>query len=255
MPNAFRQYQDAPDHVVDLYTVNHARQTFDFVGEKRAEYAPLNKRVMSVWKAMEFLNSFVDESDPDSDLPQIQHLLQTAERIRKAGQPDWFIVTGLIHDLGKILHLFGEPQWAVVGGTFPVGCAFHESVVMHGLFDANPDLQDPRYNTQYGVYRPNCGLDSVRMSWGHDEYLYQVVRAYLPEEALAIVRYHSFYSAHQHGAYDYLMNKSDRALFRYVRSFQPFDLYSKADALIDVEAVRPFYEDLLARFFPDELAW
>ena len=31
------------------------------------------------------------------------------------------IATGLIHDLGKVLCKYGEPQWAVVGDTFPVG--------------------------------------------------------------------------------------------------------------------------------------
>ena len=34
----------------------------------------------------------------------------------------WLILTGLIHDLGKILALKGEPQWAVVGDTFITGC-------------------------------------------------------------------------------------------------------------------------------------
>ena len=255
MPNAFRQYKDAPDHVHALYAANHKQQTFAFVGAKSEQYGELKRRQMGVWEAMEFLNTFVDQSDPDNDLPQIQHLLQTAERIRRAGHADWFIVTGLIHDLGKILHLFGEPQWAVVGDTFPVGCAFQESVVLHELFDANPDHHDVRYNTLHGVYEPNCGLNSVRMSWGHDEYLYRVVRDYLPEEALAIVRYHSFYSGHQNRAYEHLMNADDHERFRWVRAFQPFDLYSKADTLVDVDEVRPFYEDLLSRFFPDRIAW
>jgi inositol oxygenase len=30
-----------------------------------------------------------------------------------------------------------------------------------------------RYNTRLGMYEENCGLESVLMSWGHDEYLYQ----------------------------------------------------------------------------------
>ena len=81
---------------------------------------------MSVWEALEFLNTLVDDSDPDIELPQIEHLLQTAEAIRADGHPDWFVLTGLIHDLGKVLCLFGEPQWAVVGDTFPVGCRFSE---------------------------------------------------------------------------------------------------------------------------------
>ena len=81
---------------------------------------------MGIWEAMEFLNTLVDDSDPDTDLTQIEHLMQTAEAIRADGHPRWFILTGLIHDLGKILCLFGEPQWAVVGDTFPVGCRYSE---------------------------------------------------------------------------------------------------------------------------------
>ena len=33
-----------------------------------------------------------------------------------------------------------------------------------------------RYNTKLGIYEENCGLDNVLMSWGHDEYLYQVMQ-------------------------------------------------------------------------------
>ena len=29
------------------------------------------------------------------------------------------------------------------------------------------------YSSKYGIYEPNCGLDKVYMSWGHDEYLYR----------------------------------------------------------------------------------
>ena len=72
---------------------------------------------MSIWEALEYLNTLVDDSDPDTDLSQLEHLLQTAEQIRRDGHPRWFILTGLIHDLGKILCLWGEPQWAVVGDT------------------------------------------------------------------------------------------------------------------------------------------
>ncbi len=59
---------------------------------------------------MEFLNQLVDESDPDTQLSQIQHLIQSAEALRRDNKPDWMILAGLIHDLGKILILFGEPQ-------------------------------------------------------------------------------------------------------------------------------------------------
>ena len=62
-------------------------QTYDFVRAKEAEYLPLTKKRMGVWEAMEFLNTLVDDSDPDTDLSQIEHLLQTAEAIRRDGHP------------------------------------------------------------------------------------------------------------------------------------------------------------------------
>ena len=38
---------------------------------------------------------------------------KTAEAFRRDGHPDWLILTGFIHDLGKILTSYGEEQWAV----------------------------------------------------------------------------------------------------------------------------------------------
>ena len=53
---------------------------------------------------------------PQTSLSQIEHLLQTAEAIRRDGKPEWMQVTGLVHDLGKLLFLFeSEGQWDVVG--------------------------------------------------------------------------------------------------------------------------------------------
>jgi hypothetical protein len=42
------------------------------------------------------------------------------------------------------------------------------------------------------VYEPYCGLRKVHMSWGHDEYVYHMVKDHLPEEGLYMLRYHSF---------------------------------------------------------------
>jgi inositol oxygenase len=241
--------------VREFYRLNHAHQTLAFVLEKKREYLPRTKRRMGIWEAMEFLNTLVDDSDPDTDLSQIEHLMQTSEAIRAAGKPDWFILTGLIHDLGKILCLFGEPQWAVTGDTFVVGCAFSEKIVYHEFFADNPDNDNPLYQTPCGIYEEGCGLDNVHLSWGHDEYLYQVVKDYLPEEGAAMIRYHSFYPAHQGGAYAHLMNERDRELFKWVRAFNPFDLYSKGAERPDVARLRPYYEDLISRYFPPTLRW
>src|SRR5258708_5497884 len=110
------------------------------------------------------------------------------------------------HDLVKSPCLWGEPQWAVVGDPFPVGCAWSSKIVLHEYFAFNPDAKVPDYQTRMGVYSEHGGLDQVDPSWGHDEYLYHVVRDYLPEEALYMIRYHSFYSAHREGEYEYLMD-------------------------------------------------
>ena len=252
----FRDYRaEARPSVKEFYRLNHRHQTLDFVLAKKRAYLPPRRRRMGVWEAMEFLNTLIDDSDPDTELNQIEHLMQTAEAMRRDGRPRWFVLTGLIHDLGKILCLFGEPQWAVVGDTFPVGCAFSDRVVFSEFFAENPDRQIPQYQSSCGIYEEGGGLDRVHLSWGHDEYLYQVVKDYLPEEALYMIRYHSFYAAHHEGAYGRLMNDHDREMFAWVRAFNPYDLYSKAESRPDVAALQPFYEELIAEFLPPSLAW
>jgi inositol oxygenase len=255
-PDQFRNYRaEARPSVKEFYRLNHRYQTLDFVQAKKREYLTLQKRQMGIWEAMEFLNTLVDDSDPDTDLSQIEHLLQTSEAIRRDGRPRWFILSGLIHDLGKILCLYGEPQWAVVGDTFPVGCAFSDRVVFPEFFADNPDSPASAYQTLCGIYSEGCGLDRVHLSWGHDEYLYHVTKDYLPEEARYMIRYHSFYSAHREGAYGQLMNDHDREMFAWVRAFNPYDLYSKSPVRPDVAELRPFYQELIAEYFPPVLRW
>lgn len=252
---AFRNYVDSDRDatVREFYQLNHQYQTYDFVESKEKDFLAFNKRKMSVWEALDYLNTLVDDSDPDIELDQLQHLLQTSEAIRKDGHPDWFVLTGLLHDLGKVLCLFGEPQWAVVGDTFPVGCRFSDKIVYPEFFTTNPDFSDERYSSKLGVYTQNCGLDQVKMSWGHDEYLYQIVKDYLPKPALYMIRYHSFYSQHRERAYDYLMNDEDREYFKWVNLFNPYDLYSKAPVPPDAKALKPYYEDLIAKYLPEKL--
>lgn len=248
----YRNYIDSEriDTVREFYRLNHTYQTYDFVVEKERDFLAFNKREMFIWDAVDFLNTLVDDSDPDTNLDQLQHLMQTSEAIRADGHPDWFVLTGFLHDLGKVLCLFGEPQWAVVGDTFPVGCKHSDKIVYPEFFEANPDGQDERYNTQYGVYEPNCGLKNVKLSWGHDEYLYQIMKPYLPEEALYMIRYHSFYSQHRENAYDHLMSEHDHKMFEWVDKFNPYDLYSKVPVPPDAKALRPYYEELVAKYLP-----
>lgn len=252
----FRQYDEhANPGVAEFYRLNHEHQTFDYVMAKEKEYFALNKGEKSIWEAAEFLNTLVDDSDPDTDLTQIEHLLQTSEAIRRDGHPRWFVLTGFIHDLGKVLCLWGEPQWGVVGDTFPVGCAYSDQIVFPEYFKKNPDLNHPAYSTKYGIYEPNCGLDNVHMSFGHDGYIYEVMKPYLPDSALAMLRYHSFYAWHRHGAYQHLMNEKDKESLYWVNQFNPYDLYSKGHTKPNMKELKPYYDDLFAEFFPAKIAW
>ena len=251
---AYRNYDDPKRNSVrEFYRLNHTYQSYDFVLQKQAEFLSFRKKEMPVWDAFDFLNQLVDDSDPDTDLDQFQHLLQTAEAIRRDGHPDWMVAVGLLHDMGKVLCLFGEPQWAVVGDTFPVGCAYSDKIVYPEFFRENPDYTDDRFNSKFGIYQPNCGLRNVQMSWGHDEYVYQMMKNNLPEPALYMLRYHSFYAQHRENAYDHLMDDHDREMFKWVKLFNPYDLYSKNPTPPDWKTLKAYYQDLVAKYLPATL--
>jgi len=256
---AFRNYVNSSrqQSVERLYKAQHSLQTVEHVNAMHAKYNQLKLCRMGLWECLEYLDTFVDDSDPDTENSQMQHALQTAEAIRAqypSEEHDWFALIGLIHDLGKLIApKGGEPQWTTVGDTFPVGCAPSAKNVFSQFFDANPDTKNPAYNTELGVYRANCGLKNVQMSYGHDEYLYQVATrngTTLPTAALYIIRYHSFYPWHKEGAYKHLMDKEDEVNLRWVQAFQKFDLYSKAHIKADPKVLRPYYQGLIEKYFP-----
>jgi len=252
----FRQYDaQANPGVADFYRLNHEHQTVDYVLRKEKEYFGLKKGKKTVWEAAEFLNTLVDDSDPDTDLTQIEHLLQTSEAIRRDGQPRWMVLVGFIHDLGKCLCLYGEPQWGVVGDTFPVGCAWSDQIVFPEYFRNNPDGNVTEYQTRSGIYEPNCGLENVHMSFGHDGYIAEVMKPYLPDEALYMLRFHSFYAWHRHAAYTHLMNDKDAAMLEWVKRFNPYDLYSKGQDKPNLQELKPYYDGLFGEFLPEKLDW
>lgn len=70
------------------------------------EWLKFDKAKMTIKESLIKLNNLVDESDPDTSLPNIVHAFQTAESIRKEyPDMDWYHLTGLIHDLGKVTYL------------------------------------------------------------------------------------------------------------------------------------------------------
>lgn len=252
----YRNYaKPARDSVREFYRLNHRHQTYEFVLRKKADFLRLNRQRMTVLEAIDFLDTLVDDSDPDIELSQREHLLQTAEAIRGDGHEDWFVLVGLIHDLGKVLCLFGEPQWAVVGDTFPVGCAYSNKIVYPEFFADNPDSRDAKLQSRLGVYGEGCGLKNVHLSWGHDEYLYHVVKDHLPDSALYMIRYHSFYPWHLEGQYQHLLDDRDREMLAWVKKFNPYDLYSKCPVSPDWDKLQPYYTAIIDKYLPGKLDW
>lgn len=253
---SFRQYELACDRVKQFYQEQHEFQTVAYNIQARINFKTKTRARMTVWEGLEKLNKLLDDSDPDTELSQIDHALQTAEAIRRDNKPRWFQLVGLIHDLGKLLYFFdSRGQWDVVGDTFPVGCKFLRKIIFPDSFKGNPDILNPLYNTKYGIYSKNCGLDKVMLSWGHDEYMYHVAKtnSTLPKEALAMIRYHSFYPWHHEDAYTYLMDDHDKEMLKAVKTFNTYDLYSKTDKQYDVEDIKQYYLDLIDEFFPNQI--
>ena len=90
-----------------------------------------------------------------------------------------------------------------------MGCAFAPSIVLGDVgFGSNPDSGHPVYSGALGLYSEHCGLSQVKMSWGHDEYLYRVLQANqctLPTQAMYMIRFHSFYAWHHARDYKHLV--------------------------------------------------
>ena len=51
------------------------------------------------------------------------------------------------------------------------------------------------------------------------------------------------------------MTEQDDRTMDWVRTFNAYDLYSKGGAEVPVAQVRPYYEDLIAEYFPAKLDW
>mmetsp|Transcript_90 Transcript_90/g.137 ORF Transcript_90/g.137 Transcript_90/m.137 type:complete len:299 (-) Transcript_90:124-1020(-) len=274
----FRVYsadEDTPARVIEHYRDMRTNHTVEFYKRMEQKYSFENggRRKMTIEQAFAELEDYIDASDPDLDLPNMLHLMQTAEGIRKAGHPDWLQLTGLVHDMGKIMFLWGTnedgqdgysptgKQWALGGDTFVVGCQIPDDAVVFPEFNRlNPDMQDSRYNTKYGIYQPQCGIDNLMFAWGHDEYMYRMLVANnctLPREALDMIRYHSAYPWHDKGAYKHLMAEEDEERIQWVKLFNKFDLYTKdGDNDLKLEEVWPYYKGLCEKYgLGGELMW
>ena len=270
--SAFRQYEDAGP-VFEHYRDMRSKQSFAFSERMTAFWGSFGQREggrMTVKQALMKCDAFVDRSDPDASFANSLHMLQSAEAARAGGKPDWFQLCALVHDIGKLMHIWGrvedgqgarasDPQWALGGDTWVVGCPIPPCAVYPQLSALSPDAGNAAFSSSpTGMYVKGCGIMNVKFAFGHDEYGWLWAKhnkVQLPPEGLAILRLHSCYPWHTGGAYRDLMAPGDDALEAAVREFNQFDLYSKADALPTLEEVWPHYQEIIDRLCPGELDW
>lgn len=254
-----RQFKDNTSQY-DLYYDMYKNQTIGFVTNKKKEYSKLNKRKMTIKKALSLLDNFIDPSDPDLDIGNSVHAYQTAERIRKK-YPDnkEYQIIGLIHDVGKVLFTFGEPNWSVVGDTYVLGCRLPETIVYYTIFNQFPEFNKVNKFNKNGIYKEKCGLHNLTLSYGHDEYLYTVLKGNdnhkISEKYMDLIRYHSFYPWHTNNEYRQFMNDKDFLTLQNVQDFNGFDLYSKEDEVKVTQETIEYYNTILDEYFFGELNW
>ena len=261
----YRDYENCNQDVLDCYKKQRSKQSYDFVNYAIKKYCVFNNK-SEFWSLFDELKHFRDLSDPDINLTNHHHLFQTAEGIRKDGHPDWMQLVGLIHDLGKILYKKGcnsdgtsmTEQWALVGDTYVVGCKIPDSVILPGYNKLNPDKDDSRYNSKMGIYTEGIGLNNVLCAFGHDEYLYRLLKfnkVELPLEAYYMIRFHSMYLWHQQNEYQHLENEEDKKMKPWVQLFNKYDLYTKEDIESDEDELRIYYSKIVDKYLPRELYW
>ena len=106
-----------------------------------------------------------------------------------------------------------------------VGAKIPDTVVFPAMNRLNGDYDNKSYNTKFGVYKPGCGFENLRFAYGHDEYVYRMLKfnkCAIPEEGLAMIRYHSCYPWHSKNEYDHFMSAKDHDLKKWVQEFNQF---------------------------------
>jgi inositol oxygenase len=258
-----RDYSDVEIEIENTYKKGRATQTLEFVKKMHQKYLTFDTSI-NIHSIFNKINEFVDKSDPDITLSNYHHAVQTAEGIRADGHPEWFQLVGLIHDIGKIIFVKGcdedgtsiNTQWGIVGDTFIVGCKLPNKLVYSKFNKLNPDMNNSKLNSKLGIYNEGCGLNNVLCSWGHDEYLYQILKKNkidLPEEALYIIRFHSLYAHHNEASYDHLMNDYDKKMIGWLKLFNKYDLYTKKDEAIVTPKIEKYYQNMLDKYFKTDL--
>ena len=167
--------------------------------------------------------------------------------------------------MGKIVYKKGcqedgttlDTMWGIVGDTFITGHKIPDTIIYNENNTLNPD-HNKYLNSPYGIYKKNIGLNNVLCSFGHDEYLYKLLKhnkIQLPDEAYYMIRFHSLYVWHEKDEYSHMEDKIDREMKPWVRLFNKYDLYTKTDKKPNLVKLKHYYSKIVDKYFPKEIYW
>ena len=110
----------------------------------------------------------------------------------------------------------------------------------------------------YGIYKEKQGLNNVFCCFGHDEYLYRLLKynkVELPIEAYYMIRFHSLYLWHNKDQYSHLEDNQDKEMKPWVKKFNYYDLYTKQDIETDEKKLREYYDKIVKKYLPNIIYW
>lgn len=177
----------------------------------------------------------------------------------------WFPLIGLIHDFGKVLVLkdfYSLEEHFSVGDIYPLGCQFSDANIYYEkkFHTSSIDYNNTKYNSKLGIYKSYCGFENLEMTFSHDYYLANILlnnNNNLPDIAIYIIRFHSFYSWHtpknDKRGYDYFASNKDWYLLPLLKLFQKSDLYSKKNTLPNIDNIKKYYYNLINKYIPNKL--
>ncbi|KAF5942995.1 hypothetical protein HYC85_020637, partial [Camellia sinensis] len=118
----------------------------------------------------------------------------------------------------------------ITGDTFPLGCAFDESIVHH------------KVAKEHGTTLPPAALFIIRYHSFYRKHLCQNI--FFKFQHIWIIHLATLYKSR---AYTHLINADDVENLKWLKIFNKYDLHSKNKVRIDVEKVKPYYLSLIEK--------
>ena len=127
---------------------------------------------MTVWEALEFLDTLVDDSDPDVDFTESNTRCRrpkpSGRRMGRAPGSNRRRPRSRISERFCVCLASRSGRSSAIHSRSAVAAS--PKIVHSHFFCDNPDAHVAEYQTECGMYNPAAGSTTFT-SWGHDKYI------------------------------------------------------------------------------------